>query len=98
PANGYVHGNEIKCALGFALQRDGTCGRVIVPANAILVENGWRCRAGFEQDGKSCVALVVPANAYVRGNNWFCRIGWHRVRDDCLRTVVPANATLRGDN
>ena len=70
PANGYVQGNEIKCANGFAMQKDETCTQVIAPANAFLARNGWRCRAGFAGEGDSCVALVVPANGYVRVNNW----------------------------
>ena len=63
PANGYVQGNEIKCANGFAMQKDETCARVIGPANAFLAGHGWRCRAGFAREGDSCIALVVPANS-----------------------------------
>ena len=62
PANGFTQSNEIKCANGFARQKDETCAQVTAPANAFLAGKGWCRRAGFAREGDGCIALVLSAN------------------------------------
>ena len=48
-----------------------------MPGNAVIVDNGWRCRDGFAfEDSGNCELIRAPLNAIVNGIEWVCMPGF----------------------
>jgi len=57
------------------------------PPDAVILGNGWRCRAGFRLDDGGCVPVVAPPNATIHGNGWSCNPGYVKTTDNLCRRI-----------
>lgn len=112
PANAHaddeLFGDGWKCDRGYRSENIGTCARIILPANAFLVDSsdpsssdvldrGWACDRGYYAKGDKCVAIKVPNRGYLvsTGHDWQCERGFMKgASNTCIAVQVPPNAYL----